>query len=299
MYLGTKQQLNESIEKNCSVCNLEISTKTKYKKNYFVSISVGPQIKRLIEDNINDFSLDNPASLENIYDIYDGKTYQEIKQQLNDKEFITLTSNTDGAPVYKKARNTSLWPLQHFINEFRLKGRFKREKMFCSGFWYGRTPDMSCFLKPLIDELNEINENGGLSIKINNCEKKVLIIPLLFTLDSIAKCLLTKQVQFNGYNGCPVCEHPGTLINNQIRYCNEDNAPERSNIDVIESMRLAYESGIIQNGFKGLSPLLGISAIRFNFIWQIVIDKLHNIDLGAYIKLLDLWLSSKNKRGVR
>lgn len=294
LYLGTEDQLKQTSEKNCSICRTEISTETKYKKNFFVTVPIAPQIKRLIEDSIDDIILDNSASGENIYDIYDGKTYQTINRNLDGADFITLSINTDGGQVFRKAKNASLWPIQLYVNEFKQSERFKRDKILCSGFWFGQTPDMGSFLRPLIEEINIINGQGGLTLQLGNCEKRVLVIPFVFTLDSVAKCHVMNKVQFNGYDGCPVCEHPGSLVEKQIRYCNCDNSQVRTNTDIIRNMKSANEIVAPQKGFKGLSPLLAIQVIEFNFVWQIVIDEMHALHLGVMKKLLDLWLSSKN-----
>lgn len=294
VYVGTKQELQQSDSRTCTNCFSELTTQTKYKNNFFISIPLKPQIKKIIEDNPHDISLNNLESFNNIKDIFDGDTYQALKGDLKDSLFITLTTNTDGGQIFKKTKDGSLWPLQHFINEFKMSKRFSREKILCSGFAFGKTPDMFCFFKPFLEEINNINKEGGISIILNHKVEKVFVIPLLFTFDSVAKCHVLNKVQYNGHFGCPICEHPGVSIDSVVRYCSVANVDIRENHTVWENMKDAHQTRVNVNGYKGLSPLMAIEANIFNFVWQVVIDKMHAIDLGVMKKLLDLWLHPKN-----
>lgn len=296
LYIGTKEEIVSSKIDLCKNCEYAISIKTKYKKNYFITLPIEAQLKRIIERNIHNINL-NGTSLDNgtISDVTDGLTYQSITRKLNGALFISLTTNTDGGAVFKKVKDGSFWPIQHFINEICLEERFKRDMLFCSGFWYGKTPNMSVYLRSFIDEINKINNNGGLSICIDNNVKKILIIPLFFTLDSVAKCYVLNKVQFNGYFGCPVCLHPGTLQKTTVRYSNSHNAEPRESW---ESKQHMLEAQIIKKsvkGFKGLSPLTAIKIIDFDLTWQMVIDKMHGMELGATRKISNLWIESYDK----
>ena len=47
------------------------------------------------------------------------------------------------------------------------------------------------------------------------------------------------------------------------------------------------------NGYYGISPLVAID--KFDVVWQVVIDKMHNIDMGVAKKIVNLLLDNKNK----
>lgn len=298
LYLGTKKELDQLGETQCLICNEEVTTKTKYQTNFFITMPVEPQIKEMIVKHIDDFELNYSPLSTVIEDFRDGSIYQNIKQSLGGAEFISLTFNTDGGKVFEKVKNTSFWPLQFLINEFNLKDRFKRDKIMCAGYSYGKTPDMIIFLRPFIEEINRINTEGGIDIKMKDGTlRRLLVIPLFCTLDTIAKTHVMNLIQFNGHYGCPVCEHKGTLVKRTVRYCTGvDEGPIREDSDCKQCMIKANNSGQPEKGFKGLSVFQAIQVFSFDTVWQVVIDKMHAIDLGTSKKMLDLWLNGKCKK---
>lgn len=98
-------------------------------------------------------------------------------------------------------------------------------------------------------------------------------------------------MQYNGYSGCPYCHHGGSLVDGQIRYCRENNACERSNENTRDAMKAAHLSRRPVRGFHGLSPLL---ALDIDIVWQVTVDKMHNIDLGVIKKMFELFLDSSS-----
>lgn len=289
-YLGSEEALKISQQKYCANCKTDIDLKKKYRNNFFVILPIAPQIQKIMR---NEAFSNLQSTSGNICDIFDAEKYCSLKQQFGNKKFITLTTNTDGARVFKSTKHGSFWPVLHYINEINLNHRFNRCNILCSAFYFGKTPDMNSFLRPFIEEINNINLNE-ITIPINGISTKISVIPLFLTLDSVAKCSVLNKVQFNGYYGCPTCEHPGTLIGRNIRYCRRDDGPNRTSEGIKNNMIQAHQEGINIKGFKGLSALLGIRIIEFDLVWQIPIDKMHNVDLGVTKKLIDLWINSKN-----
>lgn len=252
---------------------------------------MAPQLKLHVEQSIasNDliFPGDNVRYGEDISDIFDGEIYKNLRNKYADHKFITLTINTDGAKVFKSTSKGSLWPLQFYINEIDIKKRFRRSNIMIASIAYGESPDMTSFLKPFITEINDINTNGGLKICVNGSEEFVYVFPLLFTLDSVAKCEVLLKRQYNGYNGCPYCHHNGTLIpRNHVRYCREHNASLRTDENTRDAMLQAFQTGKGSKkpirGYNGISPLY---ALPIDLVWQIPIEKMHNSDLGAMRKI--------------
>lgn len=211
------------------------------------------------------------------------------------KNIITLTLSTDGAAIFKATKEKSLWPLQFIVNEIVLEHRFRRENIFCSAISFGATPNMQTFMKPFLEEIMQINAEGGLSFKMKSGEiKKCKIFPMIFTGDTLAKQYVLNKGSFNGYMGCPYCLHAGTLVNKQVRYCNRDNAPLRTNDQTRSDMLEAQASGKKINGYFGVSPLMAIH--NFDVVKQVAIDKMHNIDMGVTKKLFNLFLNEKNRK---
>lgn len=296
-YLGQKSTFGTAKEVKCDNCGQMSNVETKYRKNHFISIPVVPQIRSTLQQNIQkNYFISNPMpSIDlTITDIFDGTLYRDLKAQMGGTRFITITVSTDGAVVQKSTKDKSFWPLQIFINEIQNQHRFKRENIICGAFAYGRTPDMAIFLKPFIEEINYINSQGGLAITIDNCVVKYRIIPMFFTTDSVAKAYVACKTSHNSYNGCPYCEHPGKIISRQVRYCYENNAPERTHEATKNNMIEASAAGNPVNGYRGITPMLALDT-HFDTVWGFVIDKMHSVDLGVIKKMFNLYLDSKNK----
>lgn len=300
-YLGQKSTLGTAKEVICGNCNRMTNIETKYRKNHFVSLSVEPQIRATLQLNIQKkHFISNPTPTDDfsITDVFDGSIYRNLKTQMGNQLFITLTVSTDGANVQKTTKDKNLYPLQIFINEIQNSHRFKRENMLCAAFSFGQTPDMAIFLRPFIEEINEINAKGGLVVNIDNCVLQYKIVPIFFTTDTVAKAYVACKTGHNSYFGCPYCEHPGTLVSRQVKYCLEDNAPDRTHEATINHMIEASANGKDPvHGYKGLTPMLALDT-HFDVVWGFVIDKMHSIDLGVTKKMFSLFLDPPdNKKG--
>lgn len=197
--------------------------------------------------------------------------------------------STDGIVVQKATKDKSLWPIQFYINEVKLDHRFKREYMFCAAFAFGKMPDMPTLMRPFIDEINSINQRGGLSVEFGNDTKRLLVVPALFTADSVAKCCVIGKTQFNSYFGCPYCLHPGTKLPDsvQLKYCFRDNTEDRTSQQAKVHMLEAYNTGKNVQGYKKVSPMQALEIVDYDVVWQFVIDKMHSIDLGVVKKMFN------------
>lgn len=196
---------------------------------------------------------------------------------------------------FKSCKDKSVWPIQFVINEIESEYRYKRENTFCAAISFGRTPKMQMFFKPFIQEIERINRSGGLTLKLQNGEKQFIkIFPMIFTADTPARADVLMKSYFNGYNGCSYCLHSGTLVNKQIRYCNRNNGNLQTNEQVRKDMIEAQTTNSKVNGYKGVSPLMAMK--HFDMVWQVAIDKMHNIDLGVVPLLFNLFLDSKNRK---
>lgn len=295
-YLGTRESMIESNLQLCDNCHQSVDVSTKYKKNHFIITSVESQIKDTLERNMNFVDLSHSTSENSaICDVHDASNFKHLNLKMN-TDYITLTMNSDGAAVFKSTRHKSFWPIQCFVNEIDINKRFKRENMICSGFSFGKTPNMCTFLRFFIEEINAINSSGGMEISLTNNEKrKIKVIPMILSVDTQAKGYILNKSGANGYFGCSYCTHEGSLIEGtrKVRYCNRDNGSERTNETVKMDMINAHTNKIRTNGFNGVSALLALDT-NFDTVWQVVIDKMHNLDLGVIKKLFNLFLQSRN-----
>lgn len=99
--------------------------------------------------------------------------------------------NTDGVRVFKSKAKASLWPIHFIINEVSPKIRFKQYNIFLTGIWFGKDANFDIYLKPLIEELKDLDERK-ISVHTNSTKKSVTVRVLLTTKDSVAR-LVTQQ----------------------------------------------------------------------------------------------------------
>lgn len=186
LYLGTLSGLNSSKMNHCPNCKVQIQLNTKYKKNHFLTIPFRNHMQQVLHQNSEHLNLNNHSPNADICDVHDGLHFQNLKRNVGNIPYITLTFSTDGAAVFKSTKDKSVWPIQFIVNEIDLKFRFKRENIFCAAIAFGKTPNMQVFLKSFIEEITQINIEGGLSFETKNSEiVKVLIYPMIFTSVSL------------------------------------------------------------------------------------------------------------------
>lgn len=292
LYFGTIEDIKILNEKFCPNCKAKIETDTKFKKNHFVVMPMKTQLRDVLERNSDYLKLNFDIRATDVCDVQDSIYFQRLREQAGNIPLVTLTFSTDGAALFNSTKEKSVWPIQFVLNEIDLDHRFKRENMLCSAISYGKTPKMQVFFKPFIEEINKINAEGGISFILKNGQTQtVKIIPMIFTGDTPARADVLLKSLFNGYKGCSYCLHGGTLVNKQIRYCKRDNGPLRTNEQVRSDMLQAQLLNEKVNGYKGLSPLIAFD--NFDLVWQVGIDKMHNVDLGVTALLFKLFLKSE------
>jgi hypothetical protein len=287
-------------------CGEHINLSTSKGSNFFLTFPIKSQVKELIEKNCN-FAFNGLNSESNtITDVCDSILHKNLPTST--LRTVTLTVNTDGCSVFESKKKGSLWPLQLIVNELDPKIRFLPENIIVTGIWFGGDPPMEIFLKPFIMELRKSNQT---EISIGSEKFKIMIQPLIFTVDTIAKDCIQKKIQFNGYNGCSYCDHPGINLCrdptrdmvelgkksnqalksiNQIRYPTIENTNKRTHEGTIADMRQARITNETVRGFKNLSPLVGIK--NFDVINGMAVDYMHNCLLGVMTLLLELWFNS-------
>lgn len=81
----------------------------------------------------------------------------------------------------------------------------------------------------------------------------------------------------------------------QLRYGKAGNARCRTNQEARNDMFEAQTTGKVVNGYRGVSALIALKR-NFDIVWQVVIDKMHCVDMGVIKKIFDLILNPKNKK---
>lgn len=122
---------------------------------------------------------------------------------------------------------------------------------------------------------------------------------MIFTGDTVAKAhVLNKEVLMDTLDdGCPYCLHKGTIVNKHIRYCQRDNGLPRNNQQTRTDMIAAFNENRRVNGYHGVSALIALN--EFDVVWQVGIDKMHNIDLGVIKHMFKLFLDPKfREKGI-
>lgn len=87
------------------------------KGNYFVSGDMRTQLKEILENEENWTEVTSSLQRtrkDEIYDILDGRKYQEVKNKCEDMT-VTLTMFTDGVSLFKPSK-VSRWPVYLLVN---------------------------------------------------------------------------------------------------------------------------------------------------------------------------------------
>lgn len=271
--------------------------------NFFTTIPLRPQIKDLIECNhiaSNLISKSQNARIDGTSnDVCNGKKVNDLmdNEDIFDQDF-TITINIDGAAVFKSS-NFSVWPVQCMVNELSHEDR--KRNVLIVGFWCGPSkPDMTTFLKPFVDEVLLLGDEG---FQWRNPLNGRIVTSKVFcsccTCDSVARPIIQNCTQFNGKYGCSWCYHAGERVekgNGHVR-CYPFREPEpdlRTALTHEEDVIQAVELGQSVHGIKGPSIILFMP--KFDVICGFVVDYMHCVLLGVVKHLTGLWFDSNNHR---
>lgn len=306
------------VRKGDKLCKNEICKKDLTQSNsmaYFVRHSLVKQLSTLFKREKftelvrnHRFAHFEKVRSNSICDVYDGQLYKDLFNSgfLSNRNNISFSMNTDGVSIFKSS-STSMWPVYLLINELPIKQRKARENTLFYGFWISpKKPIMWCFMKPLYEELAELEK--GVQFSDHNGDLFLCQATLLSCVcDLPAKCLVTNSMQFNGQFGCWHCLQPGETFRTESGgHChvfpfNKENpdGPPRSSESVKADVKAAVQKikdgkkQYVTNGVKG--PFWLMFLTHFNFIDGMIIDYMHGICSGVMKLLLNLWFGSGNR----
>ncbi|XP_039308606.1 uncharacterized protein LOC105204984 isoform X2 [Solenopsis invicta] len=275
----------------CDDCKRDYSKDDLKKKgSYFLQLPLDKQLTRIMNSQLY-YKLSKDRI--NQSDVVNGRVYRKMmEEQVITEQDITLQWNTDGVQVFNSSK-ASFWPIQVSINE--LPYRLRRENIMLCGLWYGPDkPVMDIFLKPFVEELITLHNNGIECITPQNPEGiKIKVHTLIASVDSVARPLLQNIKQFNGEFGCSFCLKKGDRV--PIRrgytrtYCG-DVGIRRTSEQHITDCAEAIETNSPVRGVKGPSILMLLPV--FNIIHSFVPDYMHSILLGVTKTFVcNIWLN--------
>lgn len=269
----------------CEYCERDL----KHSKTNFIYLSVASQLAKIISDNFDDIINFKKICIEHVGDdIIDVQSGKFLRDLLQYGDFYSLNFNTDGVAVHSSTQST-FWPILLICNFLPPNIRFKERNMVVASLYYGlEKPNFSMFLLPMCEEFKHLS-NVGLIIN-SICFKFVISHA---SLDLPAKCGMQCIIQYNGYNSCGYCKHPGEKTPKGVRYTFWSNGnSERTHSDFILDIEKSLKTGNPSNGVKGLSPMIGFK--HFNLVNSFTIDYMHQILLGIVKNLLGFWWNTEN-----
>ncbi|XP_024892971.1 uncharacterized protein LOC112468153, partial [Temnothorax curvispinosus] len=274
-YLGKKTEIGNEIY--CNMCASSINVSNLSSSKFFVILDPAKEISNLIqshEDYYNYIVRERLNETGEIKDIYDGYCYKKFVNNLSEHErnrYVTAVFNTDGAPRFESSQD-SIWPIQIQINE--LPPQFRLKNVITCGMWFGKNkPEMNTFLHIFVKEMSMLNEKG-IECTIHGEKRLLKLYMLICCVDAVARAPMQGLVQFNAYNSCSWCLHPGKWHDGCVRFPILHYRPiERDVVCTIINGERAIKSGTVIMGIKNVTSLINLPF--FNIIDGFVPDYLH------------------------
>lgn len=238
-----------------------------------------------------------------IYDINSGSEYNKLTQcTMSGKYDILLVWFVDGIPTAKSDK-FSLYPIQAQI--VNIHPKYRRSFQFTCGLFYSKTNDgkkpcMNTFLKPFVNQMQDLF-NNGVEWRHNTSGDliKSKIIAPIATMDAPAKAEVLNLMYYNGEYGCPNCENRGETSKkgkgtNHVFLPLTVDPPLRTHENIIKHGRKAKRKNLKHSkGVKG--PTIAAKIPFFNLSTGFVPDYMHIVAIGVFRLLIFLWFNTSNK----
>ncbi|XP_044578533.1 uncharacterized protein LOC123261105 [Cotesia glomerata] len=288
IYCGIcKENLGTGITpyKNCS-CESCGPNKKSENVHYFLQLNLSSQLSGIfkipgIEKSLSYRFTREKKDSSAMEDIFDGQVYKNLSSFgnfLNNLSNYSFTINIDGCQVAKLSK-ASAWPIYFQINELSPHLR-KKHMLLAEVFVDTCHPSLNLMLDPIVKKLQELHETE-IAWKTSEGQKilsKFAVITC--TVDSLARLLIMRMKQFNGYNGCSFCYAAGEYHGHKIVYPRSHSYGNlRTDEEIRSDMLISYESKTVTNGIKGISALAAFP--EFDLSNGLAVDSLHAVFLGA------------------
>lgn len=208
------------------------------------------------------------------YGLKDGLTDYLLNEKTPEEQVISLDFNIDGLPLAKSS-NLQVWPI--------LCNVVATKYIFFVGLYSGNSKPNSSnsFLRKFVTELNELTEIG---FPFRNKMYKIEI--RAFVCDAPAKAFILNIKGHTGYYSCTKCTQRGTYVGRKVTFPKSD-FELRSNLSFRQRINPEYHRS---------SESLVLETLGINMVDQFVLDYMHVVCLGVMKKLLELWISVRQKK---
>lgn len=298
-YQGISMQENQR-KQICERCQLKLDN-----SSYFVYIGLKLQLITMLNnysDEILKYSgevkkrhQENPNILN---DIWDGDILKQLLEHSKDDILNSFCMNTDGASIHK-SKNTSIWPIQLYINNLRPEIRYKNDNILVVALYVGTSaPDMDALFYPFLTELINMEQN---KVKISCNGNKYVFTPMVThcIVDLQAKRKLQGIQQYNSDCACTYCLQKGKSVKNKnrgfyVRYLyNQIPSKIRNHKDTVRTMLEVRENGTV-DGVEKMSCLARLN--NFDIIHSFSIDYMHQTLLGVTRTIMFCWFGQQNSK---
>ena len=272
----------------CPRCNS--ICKKKDNDNFFIHIPLKPQLAEMLNSDLYCSLRKNCDES----DVVNGSVYKQFRENgiIGDND-ISIQFNVDGVNFARSSKK-SMWPILAGVNE--LPYRLRKDNLFLCGLWYGKKkPPMNLYLKPFVDEMNNLYNEGLIYNQTESDEHVIVKVHTVFcTVDSVARPLVQNMKQFNGKFGCGYCIHEGLKVgkNKRVYPVNQNSTP-RTAKQYRKYVRKSVKKEKAYKGVKGPSVLSLLP--NFDMIECFPPDYMHNWLLGISKLFITTWLDSKNR----
>lgn len=204
-----KQNSESSDELKC--CDVILS---KDETNFFVYMPLRKQIIQSIEKNWDYIKKFDTSMSDNcVSDAHHGTVLKNLMKRYENEDIniLSLCLNTDGVNKFK-SNLVSLWPIQFTQNYLPPKIRFLPDNVLVCGLMYKEEKfDFREFFLPLVNELNNMSDDK-ITMEIEGQGYTFKPVVTHCTVDLPAKAKFQETKQYNGYDACTYCKHPGKQV---------------------------------------------------------------------------------------
>lgn len=297
-YIGKFGEL-QSVN-SCDVCHIDLDLTNPSNTSFFVIIDPSKQLSDLLKVHgkyYNEIVNERQHEIDHIKDIYDGNVYREFVNSLSEEDqhnYATAIFNTDGAPKFKCSQY-SIWPIYLMVNELPAQERLNN--LMTCGLWFSKKKtEMSSFLEPFVDLINEL-QIEGIKCTVEGEERPIKLYVNCCCVDSVARAPVQGIKQFNGHFGCSWCLHPGIYAHGTMKYPLLTNGPPPRNEETTLQEMLNIDLENPEHGIKYPSPLINLRS--FKIVSGFVPDYLHCYLEGVAAQFTDYYLSEISDNEIK